>query len=282
MVFGLAVIFLPTITAGMFSYLIFGNTCGRLLELHRIYAPIDILWSMDEQIQQPKQQPSDLSGRLKSYYDARGPALLLILIIVLGQGWIAYSLTTGPVWIIPVVALGLILPSILLYDPSHFESDKKGDLLKHHNLVRSIFFVLIIIVALEIFWFVGDIFNPSTTNAAIPLLITGIAVWLVSIAVFALAYWEIDSGGPERRALGIGGYPDFVFPQQQAGDSDLVPPDWQPNLIDYLFVSLTASTGFSPSYAIPYSRVAKITMGTESVMSLFILGMLIARAVNIV
>ena len=237
--------------------------------------------STREQPNNPSDKPG-FSARLKSYYDARGPALLLMFIIILGQGWIAYSLTTGPVWIIPVVVLGLILPSILLYDPRHFESEKKGSLFKRHNLVRSVFFVLIIIVVLELFWFVGDIFNPNTTNAAIPLLITGVALWLVSIAVFALAYWEIDTGGPERRVFGTGGLPDLVFPQQQAGDPRLVSPDWQPNLIDYLFVSLTASTGFSPSYAMPYSRLAKMLMGTESVISLFTLGMLIARAINIV
>jgi len=225
---------------------------------------------------------SSYSHRLKSYFETRGTALLAACVIIIGQSWIAYSLTKSPIWIIPVLALGFILPGVALYDPSHFESERGGSLLRRHNLARSVFFFLIIIVALELFWFVVDIFNPETTNQAIPLLLTGIALWLVTIAVFALAYWEIDTGGPERRALGNGGYPDLVFPQQQTGDLTLVAPDWRPSLDDYLFVSLTASTGFSSSYASPYSRLAKLLMGTESVISLFTLGMLIARAINIV
>jgi hypothetical protein len=225
---------------------------------------------------------STFSHRLKSYFETRGSALLAACIIIVGQSWIAYSLTPGALWIIPTAALVLILPSIALYDPTHFEQERGGNPFKRHNLARSIFFFLIIVVVLELFWFVGDIFNPHTTNQAIPLLMTGIALWLVSIAVFALAYWEIDTGGPERRTLGNGGYPDLVFPQQQTDDASLVHPDWRPGLGDYLFVSLTASTGFSPSYAVPYSRLAKLMMGTESVISLFTLGMLIARAINIV
>ena len=97
---------------------------------------------------------------------------------------------------------------------------------------------------------------------------SGIALWIVNVAVFALLYWELDGGGPEARAEGYRGrYPDLVFPQQQPDQAGLASPGWKPSFYDYAYVSFTSSIAFSPTDAMPYSRRAKLVMGIESLLS---------------
>jgi uncharacterized membrane protein len=123
--------------------------------------------------------------------------------------------------------------------------------------------------------FVGSKLSPTE------LLLTGAALWVVNVAVFALIYWELDGGGPEARADGYRDYPDLVFPQQQQDQQGLAPPDWKPTFPDYLYVSLTAATAFSPTDAMPYTKRAKLVMGIQSTASFVIAAMLVARAINI-
>jgi uncharacterized membrane protein len=59
------------------------------------------------------------------------------------------------------------------------------------------------------------------------------------------------------------------------------PQGWSPRLIDYLYTSLTNSTAFSPTDTMPLTAAAKWLMGLQSLVSLTILGLVVARAVNI-
>ena len=72
-----------------------------------------------------------------------------------------------------------------------------------------------------------------------------------------------------------------MFPQQQPDQEGLAPKGWTPSFSDYLYVSVTASTAFSPTDAMPYSRTAKLLMGLENTISLSIVVMLVARAINV-
>jgi uncharacterized membrane protein len=139
--------------------------------------------------------------------------------------------------------------------------------------------VLVLANALSLGLLVRGVFVGSHLDP-LGLLLTGCALWAVTVAVFALAYWELDSGGPEARQSGDR-LPDLVFPQQQNNGPGLVPDGWQPRFLDYLYVSLTAATAFSPTDTMPYTRRAKLVMGVESTMSFAIFALLVARAVNI-
>ena len=86
-------------------------------------------------------------------------------------------------------------------------------------------------------------------------------------------------GGPAARAHGVAGYPDFAFVQHT--NPDLAPPGWRPLFIDYLYLGLTNGTAFSPTDVMPLRHWAKLTMGVQAMISLIILGLVIARAVNI-
>jgi len=136
-------------------------------------------------------------------------------------------------------------------------------------------------------WFIYDMLNPATVTVSHELLLAGLAMWVVNIGVFALAYWELDTGGPEVRALGLPTvfkkriYPDFVFPQQSDSDPHLSPANWTPGFADYLYVAITTATSFTPASSTPYSHLAKMMAGTEALFSLFILGSIISRAISL-
>jgi uncharacterized membrane protein len=76
-------------------------------------------------------------------------------------------------------------------------------------------------------------------------------------------------------------YPDFVFEQQMSSDSKFVPPDWSPGFLDYVYLSFTAAIAFSPDTPKPYTRMAKMMLAAESLISLFIIGLIISRAISL-
>ena len=111
------------------------------------------------------------------------------------------------------------------------------------------------------------------------MLRNGGAIWLTNVIVFALWYWEMDRGGPAARACGTHEYPDFLFTQMTA--PELVAKDWEPAFLDYLYLSFTNATAFSPTDTLPLSRWAKMTMMFQSAVSLVTVALVVARAVNV-
>jgi uncharacterized membrane protein len=124
-----------------------------------------------------------------------------------------------------------------------------------------------------------DLVNAEGIRDPGKLLLTGGAIWLTNVIVFALWYWEFDRGGPVARALAPRPYPDFLFPQMAS--PELAPPGWEPGFTDYFYMSFTNATAFSPTDVMPLSRWAKMTMLLQSAISLMLAALVIARAVNI-
>ena len=96
---------------------------------------------------------------------------------------------------------------------------------------------------------------------------------------FGLLYWELDSGGPAVRAHGLPAHPDFAFPQQL--NPELAPEHWRPRFVDYMYLGFTSATAFSPTDAMPLRAWNKLAMMAQSAISLALLGLVIARAVNV-
>jgi uncharacterized membrane protein len=111
------------------------------------------------------------------------------------------------------------------------------------------------------------------------LLLTGASIWFTNVIVFGIWYWEFDRGGPVARAAATQPFPDFLFPQMTS--PELAPPDWEPGFVDYLYVSFTNATAFSPTDVMPMTRWAKLTMLSQSAISVVTVALVIARAVNI-
>jgi Protein of unknown function (DUF1345) len=207
--------------------------------------------------------------------ESRWPAFAAIVIIIAGQTWVATSLSLRPVWLFPTVAGILLVASVAVYIPSRTEPSRAARALSLGLVAVLVIANVVSLVLLVRGVFVGSRLSPTG------LLLAGAALWVVNVAVFALTYWELDGGGPEARADGYQDYPDLVFPQQQTDQQGLAPADWKPFFPDYLFVSVTSATAFSPTDAMPYSKQAKLVMGIESTLSFVIAAMLVARAINI-
>lgn len=109
------------------------------------------------------------------------------------------------------------------------------------------------------------------------LLQSAALLWATNILVFALWYWEVDGGGPFKRHMSGHKAADFMFPQQTDGNTS----GWAPVFFDYLFVAFTGATALSPADTYPLTPRAKMLMMIEGMLSLIIIVLLAARAVNI-
>ena len=231
----------------------------------------------------PKSSKTKNKGlKVSSYFRTRVAALVMTLVVMAGQTWIAYTIQFNFVWILPVISGVMLTSSILAYSGSHAKPSRSARAL---SIAVVVLLPLINLVCMG--WFVYDMLNPATVTLSHQLLLAGFALWVVNIGVFSLAYWELDTGGPEIRALGLPtvfrnkNYPDFVFPQQTSDDPQLAPENWTPGFVDYLYVSITTATSFSPAAVIPYTHMAKIMAGAEALVSLFILGLIVTRAMSL-
>ncbi len=207
--------------------------------------------------------------------ESRWPAFGAVAVIIAGQTWVAASLSLRPVWLYPTIAGILLLASVAVYLPSRTEPRRAL-----RALSLGLVAVLVVANVVSIVLLVRGVFVGSQLSAS-GLLLAGAALWIVHVGAFALIYWELDGRGPEARADGYLDYPDLVFPQQQQDQQGLAPSDWKPTFPDYLFVSLTSATAFSPTDTMPYSKRAKLVMGVESILAFVIAAMLVARAVNV-
>ena len=117
------------------------------------------------------------------------------------------------------------------------------------------------------------------TNSGRALLAAGSIVWVSNNIAFALLYWELDGGGAAARAHRLPMHADFAFPQQLK--PRIAQPNWRPRFVDYLYLGFTNATAFSPTDVMPLAHWAKLAMMVQSLISIAILGLVIARAVNV-
>jgi hypothetical protein len=124
----------------------------------------------------------------------------------------------------------------------------------------------------------------ASAEKARQLLRSAAALWVTNILVFALWYWRLDAGGPHQREKRAGHCDGAIlFPQMTMSDKALEEAgeqNWSPNFIDYLFLAFNTSTAFSPTDAPVLARWAKVLMMIQSLLSLLIIALLAARAIN--
>lgn len=111
------------------------------------------------------------------------------------------------------------------------------------------------------------------------LILASINIYLTNIIIFGLWYWEIDGGGPGRRRRVKPSGRDFLYPQTTT--PEVAPKGWSPTFVDYLYVSATNATAFSPTDTMPLTHRAKLLMLVQSIVSLITVALVAARAVNI-
>lgn len=127
------------------------------------------------------------------------------------------------------------------------------------------------VVAASVFRLVVALPVEQTPSQA--LLNSGL-VWLTNGATFALWYFEIDSGGPEKREKDGHRTYDFMFPQDQDDDRS----GWSPTFVDYLFLAYTTNLTFGPTDTAVLSKRAKVLTMIQSLFSVLIIAVVVARA----
>ena len=181
----------------------------------------------------------------------------------------------GPDWIVPAV-ITLLLMAIVVADRAG--SDRRP------AVVRALSVALVVVLVAEaagvtVRLVLDLVQGGPETNSATDLLSVGFGVWLYTILAFAFLYWVLDGGGPDARLWAPPEYPDLAVPEQL--NPVVAVPGWRPQFFDYLYLGFTNSTAFSPTDVMPLARWAKTAMTMQAASSLAVLGLVIARAVNI-
>jgi len=121
--------------------------------------------------------------------------------------------------------------------------------------------------------------TPSGDIGGGQLLLTAAVIWLANVIAFGVWFWDVDDNGPFERANKQRATPDFQFPQDE--NPQLARQSWRPRIWDYLYVSLMNASAFSPTDTMPLTVRAKVLMSIESTVSLVIIVLVTARAVNV-
>ena len=180
------------------------------------------------------------------------------------------NLTIGPSWVLLVIVVFLSVPLLLTV------------YLGQHAWTRILSLTMIGVLTLgllsSVIFLVDSLFHHFENGLI--LFRDALALWSSNVVMFAVWYWEIDQGGPLRRHVNPMQPLDFLFPQNTV-EGELW-SNWKPSFIDYLFLAFNTSTAFSPTDTLVMSRRAKVLMITQSSISLVILAVLAARAINII
>ncbi len=204
--------------------------------------------------------------------EPRWPASLALLICVALYVVLPNRLVIGPRFLIPVL---IILALIPLSARRHRHPDESPR-------VRQLTLALIALVTManvtSMVLLVQRLLNTAVSQGR-ALIYSAVSVWLTNVIIYGIWFWEIDRGGPTRRAAGSKLVLDLEFPQM--ANPELAPKGWEPKFTDYLYTSFANGTSFAPADAMPLTRRMKTLFGTESMVSLITIAVVAARAVNI-
>jgi uncharacterized membrane protein len=205
--------------------------------------------------------------------DPYWPAQVTVAVAIALNLALSERVTIGPTWVVPSVA-GVLLAALMVIAPSRATAHTTG--------VRRFALSVIGLVSLtnlaSLGLLVHFLINGGHTGGQ-RLILSGAVLWATNVLLFAVWYWEMDRGGPVARFLHPEALADFQFPQME--NPQLAPPGWRPGYLDYLYLSLTNATAFSPTDTMPLTQTAKAVMGLQSVAALLTVGLVVARAVNI-
>jgi uncharacterized membrane protein len=193
----------------------------------------------------------------------------IVLHFLLPSKYIAGSrYLSAAVGVLLIVALGLTTPREKVF----------------RSLGRRINVLLLIVLSgasnlYALFRIVDQLLAKGHVSDGRQLILAAVDIYLTNIIIFGLLYWEMDGGGPGQRAKIHKHEHDFMFPQDQ--NEDYKHPDWRPTFTDYIYLSSTNAMAFSPTDTLPLSRRAKMIMLAQATISLIVVALVAARAVNI-
>jgi Protein of unknown function (DUF1345) len=202
--------------------------------------------------------------------EPRWLAIIAMLATGLVYAALPSSLSAGPDWLLFAVMGALVFAAAILHRFGYHGADK------------ILGYTASCILTVALIWSLGLLVAAIPKHEIDPkiLLRSSVALWVTNVLVFALWYWRLDGGGPHERDKAAGHKEGaFLFPQMCQGPS--LDSKWSPHFVDYLFLAFNTSTAFSPTDTPVLSRWAKTLMMIQAIISLAVLALLAARAVNI-
>lgn len=218
-------------------------------------------------------QPGAPAWRRPTAGEPRWPASLAAAVAITLLVLLPQRLVVLPKLLLPGLAFA-VLVGVFLADPRRIGRERPT--------VRAVGLGVVAILSVANAIAAGRLITSLVQGHPIKapsLLLNGGAIWLTNVIVFALWYWEFDRGGPAARALNHRKHLDFLFPQMSS--PELASQDWEPTFVDYLYLSFTNATAFSPTDVMPLSGWAKMMMLLQSAVSVSVVILVVARAVNI-
>ncbi len=208
--------------------------------------------------------------------DPLWPAQLAVAIAIALHLTLSDKLVVGPKWLIPVVE-GLLLLTLVVIAPRRASRSRW----RHQ---RVLLWTILGLVTLTYLVSLGLLVHYLVTGGKVgghALIGSGLVLWVTNVLLFSVVYWDLDRGGPLDRFEKDRPWPDFQFPQMENPQFTPMGNDWQPTFLDYLYTSLTNATAFSPTDTMPVTQVAKLLMGVQGTAAIVTVGLVVARAVNI-
>jgi len=187
----------------------------------------------------------------------------------------------GPLWLLPLLVLGILIPLLILAPRRHQESDWQRMASIAHIAVLGLFNIATIALLL-----VHELsVQHHKAFSGEQLLLAAIQIWLTNILVYALWFWEIDGRGPKARChesfIDNPQNADFLFSQSLLDPQLRGKTVWRSRFLDYLFLAFTNATAFSPTDTFPLTPLAKTLMMAEALTSLVTIAVIAGRAINI-
>jgi hypothetical protein len=187
--------------------------------------------------------------------------------------WLPESISAGPRWLVPVMELALVVPLTLVAPYRHREEQRVS---RWFSL--ALLGIVITTDGISLGLLIHSVLTGGLEDGG-QLIRSGAVIWLTMVVAFGLTYWELDRGGPAVRGHSDAGPPDFLFPQ--TGTHEIEQQDWEPRFFDYLYVSFTNSTAFSPTDTLPLTPRAKLLMMLQALAAITTVVMVVGRAVNV-
>jgi uncharacterized membrane protein len=186
------------------------------------------------------------------------------------------KLTLAPDWLVPGLE-GLLLVVLVVNTPRR----GRGRLSEAKSKRRRATFAVTLLAAVAnvtSLAFLFDFVIHAGQIAGYRLVLSGVEIWATNVLIFAVAYWELDGGGPEsRRRHYSRRRADFLFVQTEREGFE----SWRPTFLDYLYTSFTNCTAFSPTDTMPLTTRVKMLMLVQSLSALVTIGVVVARAVSL-
>ena len=207
--------------------------------------------------------------------ERRWPAALAILVLIVIPFLMDKHVYPRALWLFAPIEVALLV-IIVTMDPGRI--DRRSQSLRWLSIALTMLLALMAFVATTTL-VVELVDGAPDLGDAFTLLATGALVWVDVNLTAALLYWELDGGGAAERLHEHRDFPDFAFPQHLS--PHVAPPGWRPIFVDYFYLAFTNATAFSPTDVMPLARWAKMIMVAQAFLSIVILSLVIANAVNL-